>query len=144
MDLDLDAFKAAAGDLDYDTEASFDELGRLNDAAYGYAAETGYARAMREAPEASDPLYRARSDGETASVMATIDHGDDFGIYFVATLERHQGKGLASRLLTAALLEARERGLRTSSLQSSAKGEGIYARLGYQRRFRLHLYERRG
>jgi predicted GNAT family acetyltransferase len=145
MDLDLNAFDAVAGDLDYDADASFDELGRLNDAAYGYAAETGYARAMRGAPEGVPiRVYRARSGGETASVMATIDHGGDLGVYFVATPEQHHGKGLATRLLTAALLEARERGMRTSSLQSSAKGEGVYARLGYERRFRLHLYERRG
>ena len=75
--------------------------------------------------------------------MGTMDHDDDVGIYFVATSPDHRGAGLATGLLSAALVEARERGMRTSSLQSSAKGEGLYARLGYERHFRLHLYERR-
>jgi predicted acetyltransferase len=76
-------------------------------------------------------------------VLATIDHEDDLGVYFVATYPEHRGKGLASRLLTAALIEGLDRGMRTSSLQSSARGEPLYARLGYEADFRLHLYELR-
>ena len=51
--------------------------------------------------------------------------------------------GLATRLLSAALVEARGRGCTTSSLQSSAMGERIYDTLGYRRWFRLDMYERR-
>ena len=77
-------------------------------------------------------------------MLATIDHGDDLGVYFVATRPEHGRQGLAGRLLAAVLAEGRQRGMRTSSLQSSAKGETVYTRLGYARQFRLHLYERRG
>jgi predicted GNAT family acetyltransferase len=147
MTLDLAGFEPPdLGDLDWDSEASFAELGRLNDAAYGHAGrDDGYAPAMAGAGgERRLRLYRARSEGEVASVLATIDHDDgDLGIYFVATPDEHQGKGLATRLLAAALIEGQDRGLRTSSLQSSAKGEPVYTRLGYRRHFRLHLYERR-
>jgi GNAT superfamily N-acetyltransferase len=82
--------------------------------------------------------------------MATIDHapgpgarGPDCGIYFVATRERFRRRGLATRLMRAALAEARERGCATSSLQASGMGEPVYAAMGYEHCFRFHLYERR-
>ena len=65
-------------------------------------------------------------------VLGTIDDGDDCGIYLVATLKEHRGQGLARRLLHAALAEARERGLRTSSLQATKLGYPVYERLGYE------------
>jgi GNAT superfamily N-acetyltransferase len=61
----------------------------------------------------------------------------------VATLPGHRGKGLAGRLLRAALAQARERGLRTSTLQASILGAGMYERAGYSVAGRLGLYERR-
>jgi ribosomal protein S18 acetylase RimI-like enzyme len=145
MTLDLSELRPAEGEIEWDERASFEELGRLNDEAYGFPAESGYAAALGE-PRADLRMrvYRALDDGESACVMATIDHVDDLGIYFVATPERHRGKGLASRLLAAVLEAGRERGMKTSSLQASAKGAGLYERLGYTRHFRLHLYERRG
>jgi ribosomal protein S18 acetylase RimI-like enzyme len=146
MTLDLRRFEPRdPGDLEWDAEASFGELGRINDEAYGHVAPDGIAEAMAGAADGVPiRLYRARRDGETASVLATIDHDDDLGIYFVATRAEHGRRGLAGRLLAAALAEGRERGMRTSSLQSSAKGDAVYTRLGYERHFRLHLYERRG
>jgi len=146
MILDLAGFESPGlGDLDWDGEATFDEIGRINDLGYGHGATDGIAAAFRGVPvDIPIRLYRARRGGETASVLATIDHDDDLGIYYVATAPHHGRQGLAGRLLAAAVDEGRERGMRTSSLQSSAKGEPVYARLGYVRNFRLNLYERRG
>jgi ribosomal protein S18 acetylase RimI-like enzyme len=142
MVLDLSEFEPEHGDLDWDDRATFDELGRLNDEAYGWEVGRGYSPALREPrAELAMRVYRARAAGETACVLGTIDHDDDLGIYFVATPERHRGKRLASLLLSAALESGRERGMRTSSLQASEKGAGLYERLGYRRHFRLHLYE---
>ena len=87
-------------------------------------------------------LYRARAEGEVACVLGTLDVEDDAGIIFVATPPAMRGRRLASRLLTAALIEARERGMRTSSLQASALGSPIYERLGYRTYFRFHILER--
>jgi GNAT superfamily N-acetyltransferase len=146
MTLELERFlEPNLGDLDWDAEATFEELGRINDLAYGHRGADGVAAAFAGAGETIPiRLYRARRDGATASVLATIDHGEDLGIYYVATDPGHGRRCLAGRLLAAALREGRERGMRTSSLQSSAKGEPVYARLGYVRNFRLQLYERRG
>ena len=145
MALELDGWQSPPiGDLDWDRDADPETFGRINDLAYGYTPETGYARAMSE-PVEGYTLYRARADGETACVVGTLEHdGGDLGVYFVATVPEHRGKGLTSRLMAVALAEARERGFVTSSLQASAMGEPIYAHLGYVGYFRLHLYERRG
>jgi predicted acetyltransferase len=76
-------------------------------------------------------------------VLGTIDEGDDCGIYLVGTLHEHRGKGLAGRLLHQALAEARERGLRTSSLQATTLGQPVYERLGYEVIATLEMWERR-
>ena len=88
-------------------------------------------------------LYQARVDGEPACVLGTVDDGDDCGVYLVATLPEHRGQGLARRLLHAALAEARERGLRTSSLQATKLGYPVYERLGYEPICAIEMWERR-
>ena len=139
---ELDAPEAA--DLDWDEAATPEELGALNDRAYGLSGPDAMAVAFGPAGEHFGMRrYRARVDGELACVLATMDHGDDTGVYFVATHPERRGLRLASRLLGVALRAARERGQRTSSLQASAMGAGVYRRLGYRDHFRLVMYERR-
>ncbi len=143
MVLELEGWEPPeTGDLDWDTEGSGEIAGPLNDLAYGISPPDGMAAAM-VSPPPHVRQYQARVEGEVACVLGTIDHDDDIGIYFVATHPEHRGKGMASRLTAVALAEAQDRGLRTSSLQSSAMGEPVYAALGYLPHFRLHMYERR-
>jgi len=111
----------------------------------GVAALTVPAVPRRSIP--NSVVYR---DFEPASCLATIDHepvagakAPDCGIYWVATPEEYRGRGLSTRLLCAALMEARERGCATTSLQASQMGEPIYTKLGYQMPYRYYLYERR-
>lgn len=145
MSLELDAFKPLdAGDLEWDAAADPADLGALNDRAYGLPENGGLAPAL--AAPAADPnlrLYAARVGGSAASVLGAIDHGDDLGFYFVATDPAHRGHRLGARLMSVALSEARERGLRTSSLQASSVGRPVYRRLGYAEDFALTMYERR-
>jgi GNAT superfamily N-acetyltransferase len=151
MVLDLDRFEPPdLGGFDYDTDGDLPTLGAVNDEAYGFPGD-GVAPLFAERPEGLDlRVYRAHLDGEPACMLSTIDHeptegasGPDCGVYFVATRERARGRGLATRLTAAALVEARGRGCATSSLQASALGEPIYTALGYASCFRLHMYERR-
>ena len=143
MSLRLEEFEPPeVGDLDWDNELPPGLIGSLNELAYGLPADSGFAAGL-ENLGAPATLYRARVGGETACVLGTMDHDDDLGFYFVATHPDRRGLGLASRLMTVALLDARDRGLRTSSLQGSPMGQPVYRRLGYADDFALRMYERR-
>jgi GNAT superfamily N-acetyltransferase len=135
---------ADLGNLDWDDAASPAEVGRINDLAYGYPEGDGVSAAIGTAPAELNPVsYRARVDGELAAVLQTLDIGTDVLITWVATLPAHRGKGLASRLLQAALQEARGRGLETTSLQASMLGRSVYEGIGYELVAPLRLHERR-
>jgi GNAT superfamily N-acetyltransferase len=145
MSLELAEFVSPEiGDLDWDNDVDPADFGRINDLAYGLAPETGLAAGFTSPPRAPNlRLYQAKVGGEPASVLGTIDHDRDLGFYFVATDPDHRGLGLASRLITVALGEAKKRGLETSSLQGSPMGQPVYRRLGYADHFAVNLYERR-
>jgi GNAT superfamily N-acetyltransferase len=140
MAMELDAWQGPEiGDLDWDVDGSAAVSGPLNDLAYGLDLD-GVAPALTRSPDFVRN-YQAREDGEVVCVLGTIDNAEDLGFYFVATHPDHRGKGLASRLMAAAIAAARERGMRTSSLQASKMGEPLYLRLGYEPHFRFHMYE---
>jgi GNAT superfamily N-acetyltransferase len=143
MTLELADFEPAQdASLEWSDAASPADLGRINDLAYGLPADSGVAAGLA-APGPGLTIYDARVGGEVACVLGTADHGSDLGIYFVATDPRHQGGGLAGRLVRVALAAAKQRGLRTASLQSSARGKPVYEALGFVAQFQLHLYEKR-
>jgi GNAT superfamily N-acetyltransferase len=84
--------------------------------------------------------YVARVDGEAAACLVTFDHGANTMVQWVATDPAHQRRGIAGRLLRAALLDARARGQATSTLESSYEGERLYAGLGYRPLGRLGMW----
>lgn len=128
----------------WEREASPELLGPLNDLAYGLDPQAGIGRALLEPSAEHLRLNAARVEGEPACVLGTIDHGgEDLGFYFVATHPEHRGLGLATRLMAAALADARERGLATASLQASAMGRPVYERLGFSPHFKLEMHELR-
>jgi GNAT superfamily N-acetyltransferase len=145
MCLELAGFEAGElGDLDWDASATAEEIGLVNDLAYGYPQGEGVSQAIGEGPEGMRiRSYRARAGGAVAAVLQTLDLGSDCFVSWVATVPERRGRGLASRLMRAALAEARERGMATSTLQSSMLGRGVYERLGYRMAFALRLFERR-
>ena len=144
MVMDLSGLPEAEDDeLDWDGAAAVGDVTRINDLAYGFEVGT-FGGALERTPSGVPMrLYQARVDGQPASVLATVDDDGDCGVYLVATLKERRGRGLARRLLHAALAEARERGLRTSSLQSTKFGYPVYARLGYEPICALEMWERR-
>ena len=130
-------------ELDWDSAAATEDVGRINDLAYGYPVGTFGAALARLPGDLPLRLYQARVEVEPACVLGALDDGDDCGIYLVATLEDHRGRGLARKLLHIALAEGRERGRRTSTLQSTKLGYPVYERLGYEPICGLEMWERR-
>jgi ribosomal protein S18 acetylase RimI-like enzyme len=137
----LDAIDAPAPNRAVECTAMA-EVGAVNDVAYGNPAGV-IASALRGLATAEVHGSGIRVDGELASVASIIDVDDDAFVTMVATLPHHRGKHLASALLAHALHDARARNQTTTSLQASALGQSIYARLGYRALGEVHLYEKR-
>ena len=75
-------------------------------------------------------LRLARRDGEAAAAAAVFDDGRAAaGVYYVATLPRHRGQGLARALMDAVLAA---HGDRTATLTATAAGEPLYRGLGFE------------
>jgi GNAT superfamily N-acetyltransferase len=137
---DLDGFR-------FTSEEKMATLGKVNAAARPDGL--GLPIALNRQP--TDPavrLYGARERDRTLSVLMTIDveaDGEvDCAVGFVATRPDAQRRGLARALLSAALVEARTRGCRTSSLQASAVGTPLYDSLGYRTHGQYQLYVFKG
>jgi GNAT superfamily N-acetyltransferase len=114
---------------------------RVNDVAYGFPGD--FERAFRALPPEPAHVYLARADGEPACTVLTYERGGECGVYLVATQPTFRGRGLATALMSHALVDARGRGCSTTSLQATARGRPIYERLGYRDIGAVHMWERR-
>lgn len=143
MALELDHFEPATGpaQLELDPAPRFSDVGAINDAAYGYGEE--FVNAVAGLPNDAAHLYVAQLDGKPVACTVGFDHGGDCVIAMVATLPEARGKGLAAALVTQALIDARQRGCETSTLQATKMGKPIYERMGYRDLGPLHMWERR-
>jgi GNAT superfamily N-acetyltransferase len=143
MVLDLaDLAEPDPGGLDWSADGSLTDLKRINDAAYGDPPGT-FERGIGNPPAETWRIYEARLVGRPASMLAVTDSEGDCAIWWVATLPEARGRGLAGRLLHVALAEARERGVRTSTLQATRMGRPVYERLGYRDIGELQMWELR-
>jgi GNAT superfamily N-acetyltransferase len=76
-------------------------------------------------------LYAGLSGGAVVATSVLITTGDVAGIYWVATLEDHRGRGYGAALTWAAAVGGEQRGCRIASLQASKQGRPVYARMGF-------------
>lgn len=74
----------------------------------------------------------ARLGCENVSTAIALDVAGDCGIYNVGTLEHARRRGLATALTAIHLHDARARGCRTASLQSTTMAEHVYAAVGFR------------
>lgn len=84
--------------------------------------------------------YVAHAEGRPAACLVTFDHGENCMVQWVATAPDLQRRRFGGRLLHSALLDARERGMRTSTLESSYEGQRLYEGLGYEPLGRLGMW----
>jgi GNAT superfamily N-acetyltransferase len=69
--------------------------------------------------------------GEVVATSLMIATGSVAGIYWVATLEGHRGRGHGAALTWAAAGAGSEFGCTLASLQASKQGRPVYARMGF-------------
>ncbi|WP_344157549.1 GNAT family N-acetyltransferase [Nocardioides koreensis] len=74
----------------------------------------------------------ARLDGENVATAMAFDLEGDCGIYNVTTQPHARRRGLGTALTALHLYDARDRGCRTASLQSTEMAEGVYAAAGFR------------
>jgi GNAT superfamily N-acetyltransferase len=139
MVLDLDELRVPGGGLEWEESADVTELTALNAAAYGWAP----GEFVISGVPVGGRVFYAHDDRARRSTLMTLDSGEDAMVSLVATAEEARGRGLASRLMSEALLRARECGQRTSTLQATKAGAPIYARLGYRDLGAIQMWERR-
>jgi GNAT superfamily N-acetyltransferase len=87
---------------------------------------------LSTADHAAFHLLAAWADGEMVAAALAYDFGDDCGIYNVETVEKARKRGLGTALTAAQAYDARDRGCRTASLQSTEIAERVYAAVGFR------------
>ncbi len=85
-------------------------------------------------------FYVAYREGVPVGSAALCEAAGLAGIYNVATRPEYRRTGIATALMRHVLQDARERGLQTCVLQSSADGRPLYARLGFTRLSTYTIY----
>jgi GNAT superfamily N-acetyltransferase len=134
---------AAEEDLAYSSEPDFPSLGMINDRAYTLGLPA-FGAALGAPSSGGVRTYVARSEGRAVCCLAVHDESDGtLGVSAVATLPEARGQGLATRLLSVALRQARARGLTHTALVASSAGRNLYARLGYRSAGVRELWEKR-
>jgi ribosomal protein S18 acetylase RimI-like enzyme len=129
------------GGLEISQENDHGTMARVNEVAYGYT-DGSFSEVIRQ-PVPDSYIYLARLDGEPVGCVMAWDHGEDTEITWVATLPEARGRGVSTQLMAAALRDARERGIETSTLQSTELGYRVYAAVGYRDFGALQMWERR-
>lgn len=99
----------------------------------------GYLRALGLPPgllAGVDPsayhVLGASIEGEVVATALAFDHDGDCGIFNLSTFEWARRRGLGTALTAHLLRDARRRGCRTATLQSTPMAEGVYAKVGFR------------
>ena len=77
-------------------------------------------------------VYVLREDGRAVSTAVAVDITDGVGIFNVATPTAERGRGLGAAVTSCAVADGFAAGRTYAFLQTSALGESVYRRLGFE------------
>ena len=129
------------GDPEPEREPRAEDLGTINDRAYGLT--DAFTVLSGSGPLDPAHAYIVREDGVGLACVATWDYEGDCSVWEVAALPEERGRGLVSGLMRRALADGRERGCEVSTLQATKLGQPVYERLGYRAFGVIEMWERR-
>ena len=117
------------------------EVGPLNDRAYDFGTDS-FTRALQHLPGDQTHIYVARDGGEPVGCLLMTDHDGNSDVETVAVVPEARGRGISGNLLRHALVDARERGIETSTLVSTPLGLTVYEQVGFEPLERVSMWER--
>lgn len=140
---ELEGLERPAADalFEWTAEGDVSAVGPLNDRAYGFGTDS-FTRALQNVPSEGVHVYVASDDGEPVGCLLMTDHEDNSDLECVAVVPEARGRGISGHLLGHALVDAADRGIRTSTLVSTALGYPVYERAGYRAFGSFEMWER--
>jgi GNAT superfamily N-acetyltransferase len=110
-----------------------DRVRRTSVAAATRATDEPVAAAQLPAPDQPPGLdaWVLVHDGMAVAGAWSCRHKTDCGVYAVGTVTEWRSRGLARALMEHILADARRRGARTATLQSTAMGQRLYRSLAF-------------
>ena len=121
---------------------SAEAVAALNDRAHGVLPDWSMTAVFARELPGVRPLI-AVEQGQPVAALLSQEHDGDCYLWFVATDPEARRRGLAGELVREALRQARARGCTTTTLESTAMAESLYAGLGYRPFGRYEMWERR-
>ena len=124
---------------------SLDRFARVASVGFGFPEEAGVQMltpAFLDRPEAQ--AFLGTVDGKVVATSQLLVSGAVAGIYWVSTVASVRRRGYGEAITWAAVDAGRRAGCKVASLQASAMGRPVYARMGFAHVIDYERYERGG
>lgn len=126
------------------TGAEIREFSRVQSEGFGDPEwlESVHRVNLLNATRRNQIFYLAERDGVAAGVALLLFTGNVAGLYAVATLEEHRGRGVARSLVARAIVDARGAGASTLCLNTASRGAAreAFRRVGFEDVFESRFY----
>jgi ribosomal protein S18 acetylase RimI-like enzyme len=117
-------------------------LGLRNDAVSGRAERSASVTGEARLSDSRISAFGIRDSGVFVCVALALRVNNDLSIHYVATESSHRRHGMATRLVSALMSDAKKEGLTSATLQASAEGLPVWQRLGFRTVATLRAYIR--